>query len=166
MARSGDELTVLMKRLSHQGRVYVRSGLLRPTSGGASGVVAAVAAEVHTLFRQLCRKDWQQQTSASAGPGPVEQVEEALDGIDAVRAASVLGRLASQCLVWSEAVFMDPAEAAIVAGQVVELLGATAQWWSNGDSDSLSDISGCTFESFVAGTDGRRFAVLIQVGED
>jgi hypothetical protein len=44
MARRGDELSVLLKRLSHQGRVYVRSGQLRPTSGGASGVVAAVAA--------------------------------------------------------------------------------------------------------------------------
>ncbi|WP_159403788.1 hypothetical protein [Streptomyces sp. NRRL S-646] len=41
-----------------------------------------------------------------------------------------------------------------------------AQWWSNCDSDSLTDISGCTFESLVAGTDGHCFAVLIQVGED
>lgn len=164
MARRGDELSVLMKRLSHQGSVYVRSGPLRPTSGGASGVVAAVAAEVHTLFRQLCRKDW--QLSSSTGPAPVEQVEEALAGIDAERAASVLGHLASRCLVWSDVAFMDSAEAAVVAGQVVELLGPAAQWWSSGDSDSLSDISGCTFERFVAGTDGRRFAVLIQVGED
>ncbi|WP_030944530.1 hypothetical protein [Streptomyces sp. NRRL S-646] len=125
MTRHGDELSVLMKRLSYQGRVYVRSGPLRPTSDGASGVVAA---EVHTLFRQLYRKDWRQNASDSTGPAPVQQVEEALDGIDTQRAASLLGRLASRCLVWSDVAFMDSAEAAVVAGQVVELLGTAAQW--------------------------------------
>jgi len=166
MVRRDDELSVLMKRLSHRGRAYVRSGQLRPTSGGASGTVAAVAAEVHTLLRQLYRKDWQQFASDAAGPVDVQQVEEALDGIDAENAVSLMGCFASQCLVWSDTTFMDRAEAEAVAGQVVELLGAEAQWWSNWDDSSWTGVSGCTFDGLVAGTDGHRFAVLIQVGED
>ncbi|NUQ97417.1 MAG: hypothetical protein HOY79_13000 [Streptomyces sp.] len=166
MTRRGDELSVLLKRLSHQGRVYVRSGRLRPTSGGASGVVAAMAAEVHTLLRQLYRKDWQGYATSSVGPEDVQQVEEALEAIDAEKAASLMGRFASQCLVWSDYAFMDRAEADSVAGQVVKVLGAQAQWWSNWDDGSWTDVSGCTFDGLVAGTDGHRFAVLIQVGED
>ncbi|MFE7168880.1 hypothetical protein [Streptomyces sp. NPDC057616] len=65
-----------------------------------------------------------------------------------------MGFFASQCLVWRDVTFMDPAEAEAVAGQVVELLGADARRWSNGH------------DGLLAGTDGHRFAVLIQVGED
>ncbi|MFF4505534.1 hypothetical protein [Streptomyces sp. NPDC001401] len=128
MVKRDDELAVLLKRLAHRHRVYVRSGLLPATTGGVSGVLAAVAAELNILLRQLHRRDWQD----SAGPASVQEVEEA--------------------------------EA--VAGQVVQLLGADARWWSNRDGSSWTDVSGCTFDSLVAGTDGRRFAVLIQVGED
>lgn len=166
MARRGDELSVPLKRLAHAQRVYVRSGRLRPTSGGASGVLAAVAAETHTLVGQLHRKDWQQHAGDSDGPVPVAQVEEALEPIDAKNAASLMGRLASECLVWPQFTFMDRAEADTAASRVVELLGPDALWWSNRDEDSWTAVSACTFDSLVAGTDGHRFAVLIQVGED
>lgn len=166
MARRGDELSVVLKRLAHAQRVYVRSGRLRPTSGGASGVLAAVAAETHTLVGQLYRKDWQQYASDAGGPVPVEQVEEALEPTDGENAASLMGRLASESLVWPQFTFMDRAEADTAASRVVELLGPDALWWSNRDEDSWTGVSACTFDSLVAGTDGHRFAVLIQVGED
>jgi hypothetical protein len=163
--RHVDELAVTLKRLAHAGRVYVRSGRLPATIGGASGVVAAVAGEVHTLSRQLYRKDWQEYASGS-GPVSVQRVEEAFEAVDAERAGALMGRLTAQCLVWSDVAFMDRAKADALATRVTELLGSDAQWWSNQDGSSCADISGCTFESFVAGTDGHRFAVLIQVGED
>ena len=49
------------------------------------------------------------------------------------------------------------------------LLGPDARWWSNHDPEldgCWTGVSACTFDGLVAGTDGRRFAVLIQVGED
>ena len=87
MTRSRDELSVLLKRLAHAQRVYVRSGRLHPASGGANGVLAAIAAETHTLVGRLHRKDWQQHASDPDGPAPVEQVEAALEPIAAENAA-------------------------------------------------------------------------------
>ena len=78
---------MLLKRLAHAQRVYVRSGRLHPASGGANGVLAAIAAETHTLVGQLHRKDWQQHASDPDGPAPVEQVEAALEPIAAENAA-------------------------------------------------------------------------------
>ncbi|WP_405842021.1 hypothetical protein [Streptomyces sp. NBC_01518] len=173
MARDRDELSVLLKRLAHAQRVYVRSGRLPSTSGGTSdgtnGVLAAIAAETHILVGQLHREDWQRFASAPEGPAAVDQVEEALEPIAAKNAAALMGRLASQCLVWPQFTFMDRAEADAVAGLVVELLGADALWWANcdgDDEDSWTAVTACTFDNLVAGTDGHRFAVLIQVGED
>jgi hypothetical protein len=166
VARNSDELSVLLKRLAHAQRVYVRSGRLRPTSGGARGVLAAVATETHILVGQLHEKDWQQHASNSDGPASVEQVEEALEPLSAANAAAMMGRLASQDLVRPEFTFMERAEADTIAGLVVELLGPDALWWPNGDEHSWSAVSACTFDGLVAGTDGHRFAVLIQVGED
>ena len=159
-------MSVLLKRLAHAQRVYVRSGQLRPTSDGANGVLAAVAAETHILLRQLHLKDWQQHASDPDGPVPVEQVEAALEPIAAEDAAAMMGRLASQCLVWPRFAFMERTEADTVVGLVVELLGQDALWWSNGDEHSWSAVSACTFDRLVVGTDRHRFAVLIQVGED
>ncbi|MET7488975.1 hypothetical protein [Streptomyces sp. NPDC005538] len=166
VSERGDELSVLLKKLAHAPRVYVRSGRLPATSGGASGVLAAVAAEVHTLVRRLHREDWQQWASDPTGPASVREVEEALEPIDGDSAAALMGTLATECLVWSGATFMERAEADEVAGRVVDLLGTDARWWSNRDGDSWTAVTACTFDSLVACTDGRRFAVLIQVGED
>ncbi|MFE2420378.1 hypothetical protein [Streptomyces hokutonensis] len=146
--------------------MYVRSGWLRTTSGGASGVLTAVAAETHILVGQLHEKDWRQHASSSDGPAPVGQVEEALEPIYTKNAAAMMGRLASQSLVWPEFTFMERTEADTVAGQVVEILGPDALWWSNGDEHSWTAVSACTFDGLVVGTDSRRFAMLIQVGED
>jgi len=170
VAQNGDELTVRLQALAHPLRVYVRSGRLPPTNGGASsgarGVLAAVAAETHILIGQLHEKDWQQHASDTDGPASVERVEEALEPLSAENAAAMMGRLASRDLVWPEFTFMERTEADTVAGQVVELLGPDALWWSNGDEHSWSAVSACTFDRLVVGTDRHRFAVLIQVGED
>ncbi|MET8247875.1 hypothetical protein ABZV31_27820 [Streptomyces sp. NPDC005202] len=111
------------------------------------------------------RKDWQQYATDPAAPVPVEQVEQALEPVDAKKAAALMGSLASTCLVWPGATFMEPAKADDVARRVVNLVGPGAQWWSNRDGDSGTGVSACTFDSLVAGTDGHRFAVLIQVGD-
>ncbi|GHI06325.1 hypothetical protein AQI88_18460 [Streptomyces cellostaticus] len=157
-----------MKRLAHRQRVYVRSGRLPSTTGGARGVRAAVAAEVHVLLRQVW-KDWQQYASDPAGPASAQQVEAALEPFTAERAADLMGRLATECLVWPGARFMERAEADTVARRVAQLLGPDARWWSNLDPELEScwtGVSACTFDMFVAGTDGTRFVALIQVGED
>jgi hypothetical protein len=166
--RERDELSALMKRLAHDGRVYVRSGQLPSTTGGIHGIRAAVAAEVHVVLRRLWR-DWERYATGSEGLSSAQRVEAALETFTADRAAVLMGRFASTGLVWPSATFMERAEADAVGRRVVELLGPDAHWWSNYDSETegaYTCISACTFDGLVTGTDGHRFVVLIQVGED
>jgi hypothetical protein len=133
-----------------------------------SGVRAAVAAEVSVVLRQLW-KDWERYATGSEGLASAQQVEEALETLSADQATELMGRFAADCLVWPGAGFMDRSEADAVTRRVVEFLGPEAHWWSNYDSElegAWTSISACTFDGLVAGTDGRRFIVLIQVGED
>ncbi|GAB7103849.1 hypothetical protein JCM4814A_21630 [Streptomyces phaeofaciens JCM 4814] len=45
-------------------------------------------------------------------------------------------------------------------------LGPGARWWSNTDDVSSEGLVGCTLDGLVVGTDGERFAALIQVADD
>jgi hypothetical protein len=162
------ELCQLMTRLAHRQRVYVRSGRLPSTTGGLDGLRAAVAAEVHVVIRRLW-KDWEQYATGAEGPASAQQVEVALEAFTAERAAALMGRLAAACLLWPGAVFMERSEADAIARRVVELLGPDAHWWSTFDPElegCVTGVSACTFDGLVAGTDGRRFIVLVQVADD
>lgn len=157
-----------MKRLAHDGRVYVHSGQLLSTTAGINGIRAAVAAEVHVVLRRLWR-DWERYATGSEGLSSAQQFEAALETFTADQAAELMGRFASECLVGPRATFMERAEADTVVHRVVELLGPDAHWWSNYDSETegaYTCITACTFDGIVTGTDGRHFIVLIQVGED
>ncbi|MER6735276.1 hypothetical protein [Streptomyces puniciscabiei] len=168
MGGRDDELSQLMARLAHRQRVYVRSGRIPSTPGGLDGLRAAVAAEAHVVIRTLW-KDWKQWASDRSGPASAQQVEEALEALTAERAVELMAWLAAQCLVWPGASFMERSEADTVARRVGQLLGPDAHWWSTFDPElecCVSCVSACTFDGLVTGTDGRRFVVLIQVGED
>ncbi|MGW7816784.1 hypothetical protein ACWGLF_01390 [Streptomyces puniciscabiei] len=163
-----DELSQLMARLAHRRRVYVRSGRIPSAPGGLDGLRAAVAAEAHVVIRRLW-KDWEQWAGDRSGPVSARQVEEALETLTAERAVELMAWLAAQCLVWPGASFMERSEADTVARSVGRLLGPDAHWWSTFDPElecCVSGVSACTFDGLVTGTDGRRFVVLIQVGED
>lgn len=81
-------------------------------------------------------------------------------------AAALLGELASVSLLWPTHTYMERGEADAVAGCVVDALGPGARWWSNREDDSVSTVTGATLDTFVAGSDGERFVVLIQVQDD
>ncbi|MGW1889556.1 hypothetical protein ACWCP6_04740 [Streptomyces sp. NPDC002004] len=156
-----DELAARLKRLSHRPHVYARTGALRPTDG-AAGLKAAVAAEVHTLVRRLWRDHWHECAESRT---TVQQVEGSFMLKDDAQAAVLMADTASRSLLW-DMPLMDGAEADDLALRVVELLGSAAIWWSNRDGCTFDTVTGCTMDTFVAGTDGERFVVLIQVGED
>ncbi|MEV7689496.1 hypothetical protein [Streptomyces bungoensis] len=163
-----DELALCMKKLAHPRRVYVRSGRLASTANGLNGVRAALADQVRALLQQLW-KDWEQDATGLDGPASAQQVQEALEPLAADRAVELMSQLAAECLVWPGAGFMERSATDAVARRVAQLLGPGAHWWSNYDPELAcysSAVTPCTFDGLIAGTDGHRFTVLIQVGED
>ena len=57
-------------------------------------------------------------------------------------------------------------EAETIAARVVRLLGPGTSWWSNRDDLSVDGVTSFSVDTFVIGSDGHRFALLIQVGDD
>ena len=157
------ELGLALDSLSHEHRVYVRAGRLR-RAGGNLSVTRALAEEVHSLVLALYEEFWHRY--ATSGPVPVEQVELSLYPKDPAEAAALMGRFASTDLLFGDFTFMDRAEAQSIAERVVRLLGPEARWWANTDGLSSEGLVGCTLDGLVVGTDGDRFAALIQVADD
>ncbi|GCB45605.1 hypothetical protein [Streptomyces sp. NL15-2K] len=159
-----DELSTLVNGLSHELRVYVRAGRLRPT-GELGGLTKAVAEEVHALVVELHESYWHQY-SDEAEPAPASQIEMSLYSMSPAEATALMAELASKDLAFDQFPFTDPAEAEAIAERVVGLLGPEARWWSNWDDGCVDGVTGCTFDGLVVGSDGDRFAVLIQVADD
>lgn len=160
-----DELSVLLKSLSYDLRVYVSAGRLRPTDR-SGGLTKAVAEEVHALVVELYEGYWHRYAYDTAGPASAPQIELSLYPKSLAEATALLGELASANLMFPEFIFMDRAEAISIAARVVGLLGPGARWWSNRDDLSVDSVTSCSFDTFVIGSDGDRFALLIQVGDD
>ncbi|MFK0026306.1 hypothetical protein [Streptomyces sp. NPDC090798] len=160
-----DELSVLLKSLSSDLRVYVGAGRLRPT-GGPGGLTKAVAEEVHALVVELYEGYWHRYAYGTDGPASAPQIEMSLYPKSPAEATALLGELASASLLFPEFAFMDSAEAKSIAARVVGLLGPGARWWSNRDDLSVDTVTSCSIDTFVIGSDGDRFALLIQVGDD
>ncbi|MEU7468614.1 hypothetical protein AB0A94_08660 [Streptomyces sp. NPDC044984] len=114
-------------------------------------------------MRRLHKEYWHRYGS---DPVPVGKVEASLVPWDAPDAAALMGGLASVSLLWPSHAYMDRDEADAVARRVVAALGPGACWWSNRDDGGVDGVTGATMDTFVAGSDGDRFVVLIQVQED
>lgn len=166
MTHGGDGSAELIGRLADELNVYVSSGRLPgtgPAPDGPRGLVPAVAAEVHALVRRLHEEYWYRYAS---DPASVGQVEASLEPLDASDAAALMGEVASASLLWPTHAYMDRGEADVVARRVVAALGPGAYWWSNRDDVSVNCVTGATMDTFVTGTDGDRFVVVIQVEDD
>jgi hypothetical protein len=118
---------------------------------------------VHALVRRLHEEHWHRYGS---DPVPVGQVEASLVPWDASDVTALMGELASVSLLWPSHAYMDRGEADAVARRVVAALGPRARWWSNRDDAGVSGVTGTTMDTLVAGSDGDRFVVLIQVEDD
>ncbi|MER6556333.1 hypothetical protein ABT300_00975 [Streptomyces sp. NPDC001027] len=163
MTLPADELGPLLDRLSSEHRVYVRAGRLRGV-GEAWSVERAVAEEAHSLGVRLYEEYWHRYVTD--GPIPAEQIELSLYPKDPAEAVALMSRFASRDLLFSDFTLMDPTEARSIADRVVRLLGPEARWWSNTDGPVSEGLVGCTLDGLVVGTDGVRFAALIQVADD
>ncbi|MFJ8020934.1 hypothetical protein [Streptomyces sp. NPDC096311] len=160
-----DELPVLLKSLSYDLRVYVSAGRLRPADG-SGGLTKAVAEEVHALVVELYEGYWHRYAYGTAGPVSASQIEMSLHPKSLAEATVLMGELASADLMFPEFALMDRAEATSIAARVAGLLGPGARWWSNRDDLGVDGVTSCSFDTFVVGSDGNRFALLIQVGDD
>ncbi|WP_037680295.1 hypothetical protein [Streptomyces griseus] len=163
MTLPADELGPLLDTRSSEYRVYVRAGRLRRV-GETRTVMRAVAEEVHSLVLTLHEE--YRHRYATDGPTPAEQIELSLYPKDPDEAIALMGRFASRDLLFSEFTFMDPTEAQSIAESIVRLLGPEARWWSNTDGSISEGLVGCTLDGLVVGTNGDRFAALIQVADD
>ncbi len=151
--------------LAHEMSVYVSAGHLPAAApAGTPALASAVAAEIHALVRRLHEEYWHRYSSSD--PAPAGQVEESLVPLDAPDAAALMGELASVSLLWPTHTYRDREEAAELARRAVDALGPGARWWSNREDGSVSGVTGATLDTFVAGSDGERFVVLIQVQDD
>ncbi|MFP3986046.1 hypothetical protein U9R90_00740 [Streptomyces sp. E11-3] len=146
-----------LEALSTDLRVYVRHGRFRGGSTLAHEIHAVVA-ELHTY--------WERYASGGFGRATIPEIEASLEPLDASAAIDLMTTLAAHDLVWPNFTHMDPEEARSAAEQVVNLLGPRATWWSNFDDHSSTAVTECSFDGLIAGTDGERFAILIQVAED
>jgi len=163
-------LSALLGSLSNDRDVYVSSGPLEPASG-PNGLTKAVAEKVHGLLAKVHEKYpskdyWYERAYRLDGLVPVSQIEMSLYPKTPAEAVSLLGELASTPLLFPEYPIMDRAVAESTAAQLVGLLGSEAHWWSTRDDVSVDSLTCCTIDCLVVGTDGHRFAVLIQVDED
>jgi hypothetical protein len=167
---TSEELSALLGSLSNDRNVYVSSGLLGPASG-PNGLTKAVAEKVHSLLAKVHEeypdKDtWYERAYERDGLVPVPQIEASLYPKTQAEAVSLLGELASTPLLFPQYPTMDRTAADSTAAQLVGLLGSEAHWWSTRDEFSVDSLTCCTIDCLVVGTDGHRFAALIQVGED
>ncbi|MFH8572428.1 hypothetical protein [Streptomyces sp. NPDC017993] len=158
------ELGGLLETLSSDPHVYVRHGLF-PDDAGPSTALRGLAAQVHALVAEL-HTYWRQYASGGTGLASVPQIEAGLEPFDAGAAVDLMTTLAVDDLVWPGSAHMDRDEARRTATRVVELLGQDATWWANRDAHSSYAVTACTADGVIAGSDGARFAILIQVGED
>jgi hypothetical protein len=159
-----EELACLVNGLSREPHVYVGAGRLRST-GASEGSTKGVAEEAHALVVELYESYWHQY-SYDAGPASVAQIEMSLYSKSPTEATALMAELASKDLAFGQFILADPAEARTIAERVVRALGPEARWWSNQDDGCVDGVTGCTFDGLVVGSDGDRFAVLIQVADD
>ncbi|MFF3936097.1 hypothetical protein [Streptomyces phaeofaciens] len=164
MTGPAHEVGALLDALAHEHRVYVRSGRL-PGDTPARPLTRRIAEEVHALVIGLYEDHWHRYTYGT-GPVPVAQIEWSLHPKDPADAVALMARFAAADLLFPEYALMDRADAERIAGRVVGLLGPGARWWSNTDDVSSEGLVGCTLDGLVVGTDGERFAALIQVADD
>ncbi|MFI6543293.1 hypothetical protein ACIBO9_08600 [Streptomyces prunicolor] len=170
MTTTSEEWSALLESLSNDLDVYVSSGPLEP-AGGPNGLTKAVAEKVHSLLAMVHEKypdkdTWYERAYERAGLVPVPQIEASLYPKTQAEAVSLLGELASTPLLFPQYPIMDRAVAESTAAQLVGLLGSEAHWWSTRDDFSVDSLTCCSIDCLVVGTDGHRFAALIQVCED
>lgn len=154
------------------GNVYATSGSLDRSSGDADGadrgerLLRAITVQVHELARDAF-VSWERIADGGSRMASPAELVSLLEPITAAAAVRFLAGFAAQDLAYGVE-FVNREAALRGATRVVDLLGPGALWWSNHDTTigAWNPITPCTFDGVVAGTDGTRFAVLLQLAED
>lgn len=81
-------------------------------------------------------------------------------------AVELMTEAASSSLQWPTTLLMDRDVARKTAAEIVTVLGPDATWWANRDDVEMIGLTPLTFDLLVAGTNGRHFALLLQVADD
>ncbi|MFC7307087.1 hypothetical protein ACFQVC_23020 [Streptomyces monticola] len=152
-----------MAELSTPLRVYTAARRFTEPDPG----LPELAARIRGLLAEVAAdEEWRRFLSGYAPPS-VPAVCAALEPVETHEAAAFLAQVAAVDLLWPGHRHLSAEVAAQAAGRVVSLLGPDAAWWTNHDTE-CGAVNGLTplFDSLLAGTDGRHFALLVQIADD
>ncbi|MEU1211378.1 hypothetical protein ABZ424_02735 [Streptomyces sp. NPDC005790] len=157
------ELSGCMAAMASDSRVYVRVGRFAE----AAPDMTELTIQIHELIAHVFDDPaWKRFFMAQEPLTPLS-IEYSLEPIEVDEAAAFMVSVATSDIVWPQHRLMDSERAVHAAEQVVSSLGQDATWWTNHDSDCGATNSVTpVFDSLIAGTNGRVFAMMIQVADD
>ncbi|MFD5768274.1 hypothetical protein ACFWIN_20965 [Streptomyces sp. NPDC127049] len=157
------ELCGRMEELATPSRVFVAAGRFTEQDPD----LPELAVRIRALLAEAAKDQAWRRFLPAYAPPPVPGVCAALEPLEAAEAAPFLTTLATVDLVWPSHRHRSAGSAARAADRVVALLGPEGSWWTNHDA-SCGAVNGLTplFDSLLAGTDGRHYAVALQIADD
>ncbi|MFF9144683.1 hypothetical protein ACF1BN_07495 [Streptomyces sp. NPDC014861] len=157
------ELRVRLEELATPSRVFVASGRFTEPDPD----LPELAVRIRALLAETAADGAWRRFLPGYVPPPVPEICAALEPLEAAEAVPFLTTLATVDLIWPSHRHRPADAAARAADRVVALLGPEGSWWTNHDA-SCGAVNGLTplFDSLLAGTDGRRYALALQIADD
>ncbi|MEU2658674.1 hypothetical protein ABZ615_25575 [Streptomyces sp. NPDC007325] len=157
------ELRGWLGELSTPSRVFVAAGRFTEPDPD----LPELAARVRDLLARTATDEAWRRFLPGYVPPPVPRLCAALEPLEAAEAVPFLTTLATVDLLWPSHRHRPAEAAARAADRVVTLLGPAGSWWTNHDA-ACGAVNGLTplFDSLLAGTDGRHYALALQIADD
>ncbi|MGW6536527.1 hypothetical protein ACWGBV_34315 [Streptomyces sp. NPDC055051] len=157
------ELRVRLEELATPSRVFVAAGRFAEPDPD----LPELAVRIRALLAEAAADGAWRRFLPGYVPSPVPEICAALEPLEAAEAVPFLTTLATVDLIWPSHRHRPADAAARAADRVVALLGPEGSWWTNHDA-SCGAVNGLTplFDSLLAGTDGRRYALALQIADD
>ncbi|GHA92307.1 hypothetical protein ACIQRS_21815 [Streptomyces termitum] len=156
-------LRVCAAELSTPARVFAMAGRF----GEPDPDLPELAARIRELLAGAAADEAWRRFLPGYVPPPVPAVLAALEPVGPAGAAALLAELAGADLLWPDHRHLPAATARRAADRVVSLLGPDGSWWTNRDA-ACGAVNGLTpvLDTLLAGTDGTRFFLLLQLADD
>ncbi|MER7518293.1 hypothetical protein [Streptomyces sp. NPDC126499] len=157
------ELEAAAAELATPTRVYVSAGRFAEPEAG----LPELAARIRAVLGVIATDDAWNRFLPGYAPPSVPEIHDALEAVETHATPAFLAELASVDIVWPSHRHLPADVAERAAARLVSLLGPEASWWTNHDTE-CGAVNRLTplFDSLLAGTDGRHFALLLQIADD